>query len=178
MSKTAPIQTICDNRSIVNHHPLGREIAKTKSHAEALFRHYGLMCGPMDGGCLVFGAVLLSWMRAGGADQTSRLVFVGRPERADHVAVEVAGMAISVFADADGLASAAEIQRKMVVLEGVERPLISPYVATVARLNGVETFEELDLPETLFRLFIDRLGNYTPDRTDLARLDSVIQHST
>ena len=171
MTAIASIQSICDNRSILNHHPFGRALAKTKPHAEALFRSYGIMCGPMDGGCLVFAAALLAWMRIGGADARSRLVFIGRPHSADHVAVEVAGMQVPLFADADGLASAAEIQRKMIVAEGVTEAAISPYSAELARQKGVKTYHEFDLPEALYQLFIDQLGQFNADQTNLAHLD-------
>ena len=171
MFRIASMQTICDNRTIVNHHPFGRELAELRPHIDELFKAFGLDCGPMDGGCLAFAEALRAWMRLGRVDDGSRLVFVGRPDIPDHVAVEITGHEIPLFADGDGLAGANELRQKLVVIERLVKASFRPFDVLEAEEYGLLSYEEIGLPAALLQLFGDRLGPFKPDRTSLPYLN-------
>jgi len=99
---------------IVNHTVLGREIADFADHNVDIFREHNLCHGFFDGGCLAFASALLMWI---GNLVPARLVYCGRRGIGDHVVVEMEYTGRKFYLDADGLATADEIVKKMKNIE-------------------------------------------------------------
>ena len=171
MSTTPAFQSITPHRQVRNHHVFGREIVSIRPDVDRLFASYEFAYGTLDGGCLAFGMAILEWIEAGSATENAKLVFVGRAQCTDHVAVQIPTGAGVLYIDGDGLARPSEMIRKMVVLEGLSECGIRDFDASAAKNAGLDASVEVALPLALTHLFVDRLGPFTPDRVSPAYLD-------
>ena len=159
-AQAGDLQSISAEGDVVNHTGLGQRLAGLKEEIVGALSARGLDFGPLDGGCLSTAKAIKAWTDAAGAD--AEIVSVGRADMVDHAAVELRLPSLpAMYLDADGLASAGDIMRKMIRLEGLESAQVQSFDEKEAETHGVIDYRETGIVEDIGRILTRRLGPAT-----------------